>query len=59
MRELLFDLRPEVVITHSPDDIHPEHRATAECLLKVVPDVVIASGRPRRVYVCDGYNGLN
>lgn len=56
---LLQRLRPEVVVTHSLDDIHPEHRAAAAALLIALPEVVIATGRPSRVYHCDGYNGLD
>lgn len=57
--QLLTDLRPEVVITHSTNDIHPEHRHCAEHLLEALPDVVIATGNPSRVYHCDGYNNLD
>jgi LmbE family N-acetylglucosaminyl deacetylase len=56
---LLTDVRPDVVITHSTDDIHTEHRRCAEHLLAALPDVVIATGRPARVYHCDGYNNLD
>jgi LmbE family N-acetylglucosaminyl deacetylase len=56
---LLIDVRPDVVITHPTDDIHPEHRRCAEHLLAALPQVVIATGHPTRVYHCDGYNNLN
>ncbi len=59
LRDLLSDLRPEVVITHNPDDIHPDHQMAARTLLSALPDVVIATGHPRRVYSCDVYNGLD
>ncbi|MGH3886281.1 MAG: PIG-L deacetylase family protein [Pseudonocardiaceae bacterium] len=52
---LLTELRPEVVITHNADDIHPDHQRAAQTLLTAVPKVVIATGHPRRVYTCDGY----
>lgn len=59
VRDLLTQRRPEVVITHSPDDIHPDHQAVAQTLLAALPEAVIATGHPRRVYICDGYNGLD
>lgn len=58
LRDLLFDVRPEVVLTHPLRDVHAEHRGIAEALLAAIPDVVIATGRPRRVYTTDTYNGL-
>lgn len=59
VRDLLVRLRPEVVVTHNSDDIHPDHRIAAETVLAALPLAVIATGRPRRIYHCDGYNGLD
>jgi LmbE family N-acetylglucosaminyl deacetylase len=59
LQSLIADVRPEVVVTHCPDDIHPDHRAATHTVLAALPEVVIATGQPRRVYVCDGYNGLD
>lgn len=56
---LLAEVRPEVVITHASDDIHPDHRRCAEYLASALPDVVIATGHPSRVYQCDSYNNLD
>jgi N-acetylglucosamine malate deacetylase 1 len=58
LRELLHMVRPEVVITHPLNDIHPDHRRIAHTLLDALPDVVIATGRPHRVYTCDTYHSL-
>lgn len=59
LRDLLQRMQPEVVITHHPDDIHPDHQHLARLLLAALPEVVISSGRPRRVYGCDGYHNLD
>jgi len=59
VRTLLTNLRPEVAITHDPDDIHPDHQAIAAAMLAALPDAVIATDHPSRVYTCDGYNGLD
>ncbi len=56
---LLTEARPDIVITHATDDIHPEHRRCAHHVLAALPEIVIATGHPRRVYHCDGYNNLN
>lgn len=58
LRGLLTELRPEVVITHNVEDIHPGHQQAARTLLAAVPEVVIATGYPRRIYTCDGYHNL-
>ncbi|NKY96640.1 GlcNAc-PI de-N-acetylase [Nocardiopsis dassonvillei subsp. albirubida] len=55
---LLEQERPEVVITHPVRDVHPDHRRVAEALLGALPEVVISTGHPRRVYTADSYNGL-
>lgn len=55
---LLEQERPEVVITHPVRDVHPDHRRVAEALLEALPEVVISTGHPRRVYTTDSYNGL-
>jgi LmbE family N-acetylglucosaminyl deacetylase len=56
---VLGETRPDIVITHPTDDIHPDHRHCAEAVLAAIPDSVITTGHPRRVYHCDGYNGLD
>lgn len=58
VRELLLDTRPEVVLTHPLRDVHPDHRRIAEAVLAALPEVVIATGHPRRVYTTDTYNSL-
>lgn len=59
IRNLLTELRPDVVITHNPDDIHPDHQDTARTVLAALPEIVIATGHPHRVYTCDGYHNLD
>lgn len=56
--ELLRTVQPEIVITHPLRDVHPDHRILAETVVAALPDVVIATGSPRRVYSADTYNGL-
>lgn len=57
--DLLIELRPEIVITHNPEDIHPDHQRAARSVLAALPEAVIATGHPHRVYTCDGYNNLD
>jgi LmbE family N-acetylglucosaminyl deacetylase len=59
VQALLEHHRPDVLITHNPDDIHPDHQMTARTTLAALPTLVIATGRPQRVYTCDGYNNLD
>ena len=47
-----------MLITHLLADVHPGHRETAEAVLAALPEVVIATGRPLRVYAADTYNSL-
>lgn len=56
--DLLDWVRPEVVVTHHLDDVHPDHRRAADAVNAALPNVVIATGHPRRVYSCDTYEGL-
>ncbi|OHV63682.1 PIG-L deacetylase family protein [Pseudofrankia sp. BMG5.36] len=55
---LIARLRPEIVVTHPATDVHPHHRGVAEAVLAAVPDAVISTGFPRRLYSCDSYNSL-
>ena len=59
LHDLITELLPEIVITHNPDDIHPEHQTTARTLLAALPHTVITTGHPHRAYTCDGYNNLD
>lgn len=58
LQDLLDTVRPEVVVTHPLEDVHPDHRHVAHTLTAALPEVVIATGFPRRVYTGDTYNGL-
>jgi N-acetylglucosamine malate deacetylase 1 len=59
VQQLLRQLTPHIVITHHVDDVHPDHRRTAELVISALPDMVIETGLPARVYMCDGYNNLD
>ena len=52
----IAEVRPDVLITHLLTDVHAEHRETAEAVLAALPQVVITTGRPLRVYAVDTYN---
>ncbi len=56
--DLITEVRPDVLITHLLTDVHTMHRQTAEAVLAALPEVVIATGRPLRVYAADTYNSL-
>ena len=56
--DLITATRPEVLITHPLADIHPGHRDIAGTVLAALPEAVIATGHPQRVYTTDTYNSL-
>ncbi|MGV9263821.1 PIG-L deacetylase family protein [Kitasatospora sp. NPDC003701] len=58
LQQLLLEKRPEILITHPLDDVHPEHRTIAATVLAAVPEPRIATGYPNRFYTCDTYNSL-
>ena len=49
---------PDILIMHRVDDVHPAHRKAAEIVLACVPEVVIATGKPKRLYMCDSYESV-
>jgi N-acetylglucosamine malate deacetylase 1 len=46
-------------LPHGDSWSHPQHRLCANEVLAALPDVVIATGHPRRAYHSDGYNNLD
>lgn len=61
-RELVIDVarsfQPNVIVTHHFDDTHYEHRRTAELVMEALPSLVIQSGGPTRLFLCDSYNSM-
>jgi len=58
VRALMVEIRPAVVITHPVADVHPDHRKAADAVLAGLPEAVISTGCPQRVYTTDTYNSL-
>lgn len=58
VHELITGSHPEVVITHPLADVHADHRHVAATVLAALPEAVISTGHPLRVYTTDTYNSL-
>lgn len=58
VHELITGSGAEVVITHPLADVHPDHRQVAAAVLAALPEAVISTGHPKRVYSTDTYNSL-
>lgn len=58
VHDLITGYRPDVVITHPIADVHPDHRQVAATVLAALPQAVISTGHPQRVYTTDTYNSL-
>lgn len=56
--DLILRHRPEILITHPIDDVHPDHRRIAAAVMEGLVDAVIATGHPKKLYACDTYNSL-
>jgi LmbE family N-acetylglucosaminyl deacetylase len=59
IRDLIVRMQPTLVITHHPNDVHPDHQNTADLVRAALPDAVITTGHPRRVYTCVSYHNLD
>ena len=57
-KRAISDYRPSIVITHRIDDMHTDHRRTADLVMSSVIDTRIELGKPARLYTCDTYNSL-
>lgn len=55
LKLLILKYRPDKIFTHSPDDIHPDHRATYRLLMSVIEE----SNFDIDIYVYDVWNPFN
>lgn len=58
VHDLITAYSPDVVITHPIADVHPDHRKVSATVLAALPQAVISTGYPQRVYTTDTYNSL-
>ncbi len=58
LRELLAKTCPEVVYTHNPADKHVTHIRVLVAVMEAIKQLP-ASGRPQRLYGCEGWRGLD
>ena len=56
--DILTKFKPTVVITHSPDDAHPDHRRVSSIVSGAAQKAAIQTGFPRVGYYCDSYHSL-
>lgn len=54
----LIECKPDYIITHNKNDIHPEHKETYDIVFQSIPQLRIKHGIKFRLFGMEVYNGI-